>query len=481
MHILAKIEKVCREFPTKTAVSSGSESITYEELWEKSECAASWLSENYERGKPVVVHGGKSVYLIVAYLACAKAGNAYCPVDISMPEERLAEIVERLSDPLVLTAARVREICENSAALPEERQRALWNGEDDTHYIIFTSGSTGKPKGVEVTSGNLSAFTDWSAGCFPEDVPIMNQAAFSFDLSVMDVYSALVTGHTLCCVDGSVQADAGAAVNFIRDEAVGYIVSTPSFANVLLSDRSFNHSEVPSLRGFRFCGEVLTPKAVRELFARFPSLSVFNTYGPTEATVAVTGIEVSADMCDDPDGIPIGKGMGDSEVFVSDGELIIAGPQVAKGYYGDPEQTAGRFFCDEVYGRCLRSGDLGHEKDGMLYFGGRMDSQIKLHGYRIELGDVEANLAALDPVREAVVIADREDGEVKRLVGIVTLRDEVGIPQTAKESFELSRKLKAMLAERIPKYMVPKKIIPIEAMPLNTNKKIDRSRLGEML
>jgi D-alanine--poly(phosphoribitol) ligase subunit 1 len=242
---------------------------------------------------------------------------------------------------------------------------------------------------------------------------------------------------------------------------------------------------LPRVRKFLFCGETLAPEIATRLLDRFPGAEVWNTYGPTEATVATTSVRVDRELLARYSPLPIGYPMPGSRVLVLDegqqptppgerGEIVIAGPNVSPGYLGRPDLTARAFFTLDGQ-RAYHTGDWGRVREGLLFFEGRMDSQIKLHGYRVELGDVEANLLALPNVRGAVVLPVLQNDRVDSLIAHVALTER---PDGS--DFEISRSLAAQLAARVPAYMVPRKFRFVESFPMTPNGKVDRRKLGAL-
>ena len=268
----------------------------------------------------------------------------------------------------------------------------------------------------------------------------LNVVPYSFDVSVMDTYPALVTGGTVTSVSKTEIANPKQLYQLLAASALTTWVSTPSFAQMCLVEPTFNQGMLPRLRRFLFCGETLAPEVASQLLDRFPSAEVWNTYGPTEATVATTSIRITRAILDQYSPLPIGYPMLDSRVLVMDeerreldagerGEIVIAGPNVSPGYLNRPELNETSFF--RLNGqRAYRTGDWGRYRDGMLFFEGRIDNQIKLNGYRIELADVEANLRALVGVRDAVVLPVLKAGAVDSLAAFVILneRPTLGLP-----------------------------------------------------
>jgi D-alanine--poly(phosphoribitol) ligase subunit 1 len=240
------------------------------------------------------------------------------------------------------------------------------------------------------------------------------------------------------------------------------------------------------LRRFLFCGETLASDTAAQLLGRFPDAQIWNTYGPTETTVATTSIRIDPDVLARFAPLPIGKPMPGSRVAVCDadlrrvpeggrGEIVIAGPNVSPGYLGRDDLTA-KAFCEFDGMPAYRTGDSGHEQDGLLFFDGRMDGQIKLFGYRIELGDLEANLRALPEIADAAVLPLRKGEKIESLVAfVVSSGARVG------SDFEISARFRKQLGERLPAYMLPRKFYFLDAFPLTANGKTDRRRLEGML
>jgi D-alanine--poly(phosphoribitol) ligase subunit 1 len=243
---------------------------------------------------------------------------------------------------------------------------------------------------------------------------------------------------------------------------------------------------LPCVRRFLFCGETLAPQTATQLLARFPQAQVWNMYGPTEATVATTSIHIDAEILEKYSPLPVGRVMPDAKILIMDengtqrsenerGEIIIVGPNVSPGYLGRPDLTARAFF--ECGGwRAYKTGDLGRIRDQLLFFEGRLDEQIKLSGYRIEPGDVEANLRALPFVRDAAVVPVIKNGAPQSLTAFVSL-----VARNESADFKLAHNLRNQLGERLPAYMLPRKFVFLDALPMTANGKVDRTALAKSL
>lgn len=493
MWMLEKIRDNVASNRDRKAFVSRAGTITYGELWDRSEQLAVSLNDRLKNNKdPIVVYGHKDPWMLVCFLACAKTGRAYCPVDVSMPRERIDQIIDTVDNETVLAVEpletekytvigkdEIMRMADGNGTVP----MSGWSDGDDVYYMIFTSGSTGRPKGVMVTADNISDFAQWvlTLGKDGEDMThsvFLNQAPYSFDLSNMDAYPSLCSAGTSISLDKELQQDTGALLEYLKDAKLNYWVSTPSFANMCLADRAFNGNDYPDLKAFLFCGETLTKKTAGELMKRFPDARVINTYGPTEATVAVTSVEITEEMIEAEDSLPIGIVREGTDIAIDNDEIIIYGRSVGLGYYKNKEKTEAVFGVSRDKSGCerrsYRTGDKGYFKDGYLYYCGRLDMQIKLHGYRIELGDIENNLLSIPGVSEAAVIPCVEDGLIKHLAAFVVAHELKG-------DFKDRQFIKNSLREVLPDYMVPKKVTFIDAMPVNVNNKIDRKRLGDWI
>lgn len=251
-----------------------------------------------------------------------------------------------------------------------------------------------------------------------------------------------------------------------------------------VAEPTFNVTLLPGLRRLLFCGETLPWRVASELIERSPNVDVWNTDGPTEATVATTYIRIDRTALRRYPVLPVGYPQRDSCIEVVDqrgnavapgvrGEIVIAGPHVSPGYLNREDLTARSFF-ERNGQRAYRTGDRGHFENGLLFFDGRIDSQVKLHGDRIELGDIEANLRALPDIRDAVVVPLCRNGAVDALAAFVTC-DRLPI----ESEFEAGLRLRLSLAKRVPSYMVPRVVRLVDAFPVTTNGKIDRHALAE--
>lgn len=510
--MLSQISYWAATHPQRTAFIHREETLTYAELAEQSDALAVWIAQQYPNDRtPIVVYGHKEKEMLVSFLACVKAGHAYIPVDESLPPERIAKIITNAQARLILSPVTLpQSLCyEGIRVLDSQgsydgrltdiikeyrgrRPDPAWEvGDENNYYIIYTSGSTGDPKGVQITLSCLKSFVNWGreAWSIGENMVFLNQAPFSFDLSVMDVYLALSSGSTIWSIDRSMALNPRELFYWLKQAPLEVWVSTPSFMEMCLLERSFNREMLPTLKTFLFCGEVLTNESVEKLQARFPEARIFNTYGPTEATVAVTSILVNREVLEKFRPLPVGYCKSDCRIMIADekgepvpegvkGEIIIQGASVSPGYFHNPALTQKSFYLvkdREGTRRAYKTGDVGYVKEGLLFYSGRLDFQVKLHGYRIELEDIEKNLRTLPGVNNAVVVPVHKEGKCQYLAGYL-------VPAPGWENHqELIKNVRKELARKLPEYMIPRKMLVKEHIPITPNGKADRRALLEEL
>ncbi|WP_298836087.1 D-alanine--poly(phosphoribitol) ligase subunit DltA [Clostridium sp.] len=489
MNFIDKIESYCTT--NKVAHIYRNSSLTYSELKTKSDSIAVNIIELFGKDQtPIIVFGHKDHLMLISFLACAKSGHPYIPVDSSTPSARVkdillissAKLIINISNDLIdiptatiLNKTKIKKVLlQYENKIPDVSFRIK---DDEVYYIIYTSGSTGKPKGVQITKNCIQSFLDWSIDLIDkEDKIFMNQAPFAFDLSVMDTYLSLVTGSILYSIDKDMIANLPELFMNFKSSKITTWVSTPSFAEMCLQSDQFNESLLPQLRQMLFCGETLSKQCVEKIFDRFHEIKIINFYGPTETTVAVTAIEIKKEMLEIKGSLPVGYIKKDCEIILdkSTTEILIVGDSVSIGYFAAPDLTEKSFFKSKILGaekRGYRTGDAGHIINGVLYYDGRIDNQIKLHGYRVEIEDIENNIRKLSFIKNAVVVPIIEENKIKYLSTAVVLN--------GKFEGNIVLSLKKSLKDLLPLYMIPRKVKVMVTLPLNANGKIDRKKIME--
>ncbi|MFZ1686264.1 MAG: AMP-binding protein [Flavobacteriales bacterium] len=442
------------------------------------------------KGHPIMVYGHKRAAMVVAVLACISNDHPYIPVDTVVPMERVKRIlaitrtqvlINCTGEALALDAAiMISEGIVQRVGQPDFSESIPFRSDDPIRYIIFTSGSTGEPKGVQITREAAASFLRWMTNDFrfgAKDV-FINQAPFSFDLSVYELFTALHLGGTLLLNDAATCKDSQRFMARLAHYGGSVWVSTPTFAYLYLTEPAFVERTLPTLHSFLFCGEALPKMTAQRLLDRFPSSRVLNTYGPTEATVATTLIDVTRDLLAKYPDMPVGYSKPEGDVRTNPegtrdepGEIEIIGPHVSIGYFKDADLNAGKFFTVDGQ-RAFRTGDYGYIQDGILFFNGRRDEQVKLNGFRIELGDITAQMLAVPGVADAIAVPLKAGEVVKRIIGFVRA-------QPGSDNEQVRAGILARLKKELPEYMVPGDIAFVDAFPVNTSHKTDRKALIE--
>ncbi len=497
-NVLEWLEATAARVPDKVAVSGVDDELSFGALQERARALGTWVAARCAPCTPVALYLEKSPACLAAMLGCAYARCPYAVIDVRQPQERLAHIMATLEPGVVLTdaasSARAHELLgplgvdvvelEELDATPDpelleaRRASAL---DVDPLYVNFTSGSTGAPKGVAIAHRSVIDFIEPFVRLFGigEDDRIGNQAPFDFDVSVKDIYSALLTGATLHLIPRAYFSEPVKLMDFLADRQISsctWAVSALCFVSIM---GGLKYRVPTSVRRVIFSGEVMPPKHLARWREALPEALFVNVYGPTEITCNCTYHVVERSYGRD-EAIPIGRPFPNEKVFLLDGdghevtepgqqgEICVGGSCVGLGYYRAPELTAQAFVQNPLNAATretiYRTGDLGFwNEDGELMYAGRKDHQVKHLGQRIELGEIEAVAQGTDGVERACcAYNDRR----KRIV----LFYEGGLDEEA---------LRVELAARLPHYMVPGKLLRMEALPLTKNGKVDRTALAQ--
>lgn len=465
------LDRILHMYDNTIAYKYHDEELSYQELYTR----AKYYGELLKRQgiSPVIILGHKDIDTFVSIFACIYAGRAYVPLDLWTPIDRINKIIDSTKCTLILTT---EEVLFPNISVRKLHELEIYNDNpiysihNDTAYIIFTSGSTGEPKGVPISYDNLLHFIQWISLLEPlkdyKNIVVLNQASFSFDLSVADIFYAVSNGHTLVALDKESQENYSDIFDIISKNNINLLVVTPTFLKLCLTNREFTQATYPSIMCIYCCGEQLEVNTVKKVYDAFSNVRIINAYGPTEATSAVSAVCISKDMLE-CDILPCGDiSTSAVNIQIENEEIILKGKSVFDGYLG--EHIGGYYVENDI--NCFYTGDIGYIQEGLLYCKGRKDSQIKYKGYRIEISDIESNLYKIHGVRECAVVA-KYQGEysVKLIKAFVVIED-----------FCTVENIKEELKKYIPSYMMPKSFVVLDRLPVNQNGKIDRKRLLEL-
>jgi amino acid adenylation domain-containing protein len=476
--------------------------LSYREFGERVNRLVRHLRDRGVRvGDVVGVCLDRGVDLVVAVHAVVAAGAAYLPLEPSYPDDRLSFMTADAGTRLIITSSigakrfpgvdTVRldddadEIAARDAAPLDDEPPA-----DAPAYVIYTSGSTGIPKGVAVAHRAIVNRLHWMQQTFPLTIAdrVLHKTPFSFDVSVWELFWPLLIGAGLVVADPGGHRDAGHLASLVEDHGVTTIHFVPSMLEALL-DEPATAARLGRLRWAICSGEALSPALAERFRAALPAVELHNLYGPTEAAVDVTWHPCAPGETT----VPIGRPIANTRIEILDtggqrapigtpGELCIGGVQLALGYLNRPSLTAERFTADpygEPGSRLYHTGDLARWRpDGEVEYLGRIDQQVKLRGFRIEPGEIEAALTAHPDVRTAVVIV-RDDGTGPRLVSYLVAVSSaagcVGDPPVVADLGGVD--FAGHLRDRLPEHMVPSTYVVLDELPMTGNGKLDRAAL----
>ncbi|MFK3647590.1 amino acid adenylation domain-containing protein [Lysobacter enzymogenes] len=508
-------ERQARATPAATALIHGEQRLDYAGLDRRAERLAARLrAAGLRRGGIVALCLQRGIAPVVAMLATLKAGGAYLPLDPDYPRERLGRILADAGATLLLADAAGRDALDGCGAAlppmfdpddPDDRESAAQAADaadgqshddpDAPAYLIYTSGSTGAPKGVLMPHAPLLNLLRWQVRALPPAQTTLQYAALGFDVAFQEIFGCLGQGGTLVLVDAPLRFDFPALLSLLRARRVQrlhlpYIALQGLAEAVVHADAAQARELDRHLRDVAVAGEALriTPQ-IRRMFERLGNARLHNHYGPSETHVA-TALTLPQAPQEWLELAPIGHPIDGARVYLLDpqqrpvplgaaGELYVGGAAVAQGYRGQPQLSAERFLADPFAAagggaapRMYRSGDLArYRNDGSLLFLGRNDRQIKIRGFRVEPGEIEAQLAGQPGIAETAVIA-REDrpGETRLVAYVVPADPSRPHPQLAAE-------LRAAVAAALPDYMRPTAFVAVPRLPLTPNGKLDRDAL----
>ena len=493
------VEKMALEYGTQPAVVSSKQALDYATLNHSANQLAHYLiSLGADASTPVTVLMGRTTDMVVALLAVLKTGSHYVPVDPAYPEKRLAFILDETRSNIVITqsdmASRTDSFSGHVICMEKISEKLKSFSVDDpdllitpdhTAYIIYTSGSTGEPKGVEITHSGLANLVAWHLHEYKPGINdrASHMAGLGFDASVWELWPYLSCGSTLYLVPDELRLSASGLWQWIVEQGISLSFMPTPLAEAVLAEITPDSFMRPdfALRVLLTGGDKLHGALSQQ---KLP-FRVVNHYGPTENSVVATYVDVDVLDRNEP---AIGRPIDNVQIYILDehmqivpvgvtGNLFIGGSSLAKGYFKQEELTAEKFvknpFSSAASERLYNTGDLAkYREDGMIVFAGRNDSQIKLRGFRIEPGEIEAVLKSHQGVQSAAVLVSSGNPtasvDAKQLIAYVILKDSASCDEN---------ELLSDLQDKLPAYMVPSEIIFIDELPLTANGKLNRDAL----
>lgn len=493
------LDRTAAEFPSKIAFADEQKEITFGELRKQAQAIGTRIAEKGLFKKPVVVFLEKGVDVLTSFMGVAYSCNFYSPIDIDMPVSRANKILEALQPALVITNAGLKPVFREydyrgeylifeEASVSEGSEEKIDAARDkgidtDLLYVLFTSGSTGVPKGVTITHRSVIDYIDWVTETFSitETDSFGNQAPFYFDNSILDIYSTVKSGATTYIIPKNLFAQPVLLLEYLKEKKINTIFWVPSALIVVAKLKAFRNVDLTdTLKRVLFCGEVMPNKQLNAWRRFLPDVLYANLYGPTEITDACTCYIVDREFADD-EPLPIGTPMANTDILVLNdknepvtgdeiGELCVRGTSLSMGYYNNPEKTKEAFvqnplnpFVPEII---YRTGDLvKYNEYGEIIYLSRKDFQIKHMGHRIELGEIETAVSSLEEISLCCCLYDEKHQKI-----VLFIEEELD------KAYIIEK-----IAELVPEYMFPNKVVSLDNMPINANGKIDRVKLKELL
>ena len=520
-NVLVPFLKVVKNKPKNLALWVDGVSLTYRELWTAAAPIASCLHAiaRYQNIESIGVIANRSIMSFVSIIASLAAGIPYVPIHFKYPDKRQLGILERANCSMLIADLANASVIEKLLPKIGASISILWAGDADLsesieipswHKIIhaketiekqptvkdskvacllFTSGSTGEPKGISIRHSNIVSYIKSVQELYrPNEHDRFSQVFDqTFDLSLHDMFVAWSSGGSLFCVPDNERHAPG---RFINRHSLTFWFSTPSTIALMQSAKLLNANSFPTLRFSFFCGEPLSGELAEKWMIAAPNSELENLYGPTETTIAITRIRITADLLGKisstvPIGLPFSgqvAGLCDSEnKFIeikhgSHGELALAGSQITEGYWRDEQSTQAKFITEPNekninFARWYKTGDrVVYDNEHGFIFLGRLDDQVKIRGHRIEISEIETVLRKVSKIPTIAVIV-----KPQTQIGLATIIAFIG-----KAKFS-EAELKKMCRQFLPWYMIPQRIISVEKWPLNSSSKTDKKALFKLL
>ncbi|WP_028888243.1 non-ribosomal peptide synthetase [Tenacibaculum ovolyticum] len=481
--------------PNETCLVDENQRLSLKEVDELSTTLASHILDNGVTDTLIAIYMEPSVEVIIAMLAIFKSGSAYLPIDTELPSERIQHIIKDSGVKWMISNSKyINNIPFEGTAINVEN-KSSWtynkriskslNNPGKLAYVIYTSGSTGKPKGVKISQLQLVNYVQW----FTKTLNYSNKdnsillSSFAFDLGHSAIFPTIANGGTLHLLKKERYLNINYLNTYLAEEKITFIKGTPTLFSLIINDSNFDLESLSELNHLMLGGESIIYNDLTTFFNYYPNKKVINHYGPTEATIGC----IIKPLCKDnyhevKNNSIIGRPISNMKTYILDdyfnpvapgvlGQLYLSGLGVSKGYYKHPELNEGKFinnpFVKEE--RMYATGDLASwSSDNEIIFKGRLDDQLKIRGYRVELGEIENVLLNYSSVLNSCVLAKEDSTENNRLIGYIVIEG----------SFD-KEKLEVFLSNYLPDYMIPRIWVELKEMPFTNNGKVNKKELPE--
>lgn len=482
-----------KQYPNKIGFVDADKRLTLSEVDELSTNLASHILDKGGADNLIAIYMEPSVEVMIAILAIFKAGAAYLPIDTELPKERIEHIIKDSNVTWMIASNNYVNTIEFDGITINIENTDSWtyskritqsvNSSDKLAYVIYTSGSTGKPKGVKINQYQLNNYVQWFTEtlAYSEKENSILLSSFAFDLGHSAVFPTLCNGGTLHLPKKEQYLNINYLNSYLAKEQITFIKSTPTLFSLIINDKSFNSRSLSSLNHLMLGGEAIIHNDLTTFFKYYPNKKVINHYGPTEATIGCIIKPLSKENYHQiKHQSIIGRPISNMKVYILDaylnpvapgvlGQLYLAGLGVSEGYYKHPELNEGRFIDNPHAAKeqMYATGDLATWSSSYeIVFKGRLDDQLKIRGYRVEIGEIETILLDYNTILNCCVLATTDDKGGNRLVGYIVT-----------DSLFYKEELEEYLSKRLPDYMIPRIWVTLDKMPFTTNGKVDKKEL----
>jgi tyrocidine synthetase-3 len=484
------------KFPNKLGLADANKKLTLTELEEKVTLLASHIVEKGAANSLIAIYMEPSVDVIISILAIFKSGSAYVPIDTELPSERIEHILQDSGAKCIILSKNYQKDINFTETCIDIEDEASWtfkskleqslSSSEKLAYIIYTSGSTGKPKGVRIAQYQLGNYVQWFTKklnySYKDSAVLLS--SFAFDLGHSTVFTTIANGGALHMLKKEEYLDIDYLNTYLKKEKITFIKGTPTLFSLIINDPYFEPNALVYLRYLMLGGEEIIYKDLTTYFNYYPDKKVINHYGPTEATIGCIVKSLSKENYHEiKEASIIGRPISNMNAYILDnylkpvapgvlGQLYLSGIAISEGYHNRPDLTKEKFIEDpfDKEKRMYATGDLASWSTSYeIEFKGRIDDQLKIRGYRVELGEIKKVINTIDFVQKCCILIKEEKGQ-KSLVAFIETKEV--------EKIEVVRSL---LEKSLPSYMIPNLIIPISKIPATPNGKTDKKALAKLI